>query len=609
MVYEAGSVIPGRHPSSSNQTVSFLLEILFDRLGKAAKHTWNMSDSPPQRMLSDTTLQKRSAVSSFLFKLCDANAHATKVALFRRSDKVHTYPRHLAPIAGAIDPQTDATPVETAWRELKEETSLTSSTVKPWRKGRVFSFKDESVGREWTIYPFAFLLKSPSDRTEALQPAENCDNDDGDGITLDWEHDFYNWHDPDEVLSRVNEKGVDATICGQKLVPRIADSLQNVYPEYELGNTAGRRLREGLQQLQNDHESGARELATIALSILKDILIEVRPSTVRVESSEDEWGVWWRNVRLISWHIWTNGRESMGAAIGSALLSVLVDLEKVYEKRDCEDDIVRIVECSIGKREAMKKRLCEAFDAYLRDEVIGKGDMKERKTLRVMTLSASSTIRESILHFLSSGVCDFSFETLDLRILESRPLYEGVSLASIILSSYKSLGKDVTRPKINITLYTDCSAALAARDVDVVLIGADRRIAGLDGAVSNKTGSLPAILAAKHLSPQAKILVISELDKVAQVESMDSHAEEDNDVAEVLCAWRLAGVKGAGVIDSQLSGEQNDDALAVKNVYFEWVPAALIDSYITDEGVMSVAGIRERSTWVIQQVHRFFDHL
>uniref|UniRef100_A0A093UX80 Methylthioribose-1-phosphate isomerase n=1 Tax=Talaromyces marneffei PM1 TaxID=1077442 RepID=A0A093UX80_TALMA len=562
MVYEAGSVIPGRHPSSSNQTVSFLLEILFDRLGKAAKHTWNMSDSPPQRMLSDTTLQKRSAVSSFLFKLCDANAHATKVALFRRSDKVHTYPRHLAPIAGAIDPQTDATPVETAWRELKEETSLTSSTVKPWRKGRVFSFKDESVGREWTIYPFAFLLKSPSDRTEALQSAENCDNDDGDGITLDWEHDFYNWHDPDEVLSRVNEKGVDATICGQKLVPRIADSLQNVYPEYKLGNTAGRRLREGLQQLQNDHESGARELATIALSILKDILIEVRPSTVRVESSEDEWGVWWRNVRLISWHIWTNGRESMGAAIGSALLSVLVDLEKVYEKRDCEDDIVRIVECSIGKREAMKKRLCEAFDAYLRDEVIGKGDMKERKTLRVMTLSASSTIRESILHFLSSGVCDFSFETLDLRILESRPLYEGAD-----------------------------------------------RIAGLDGAVSNKTGSLPAILAAKHLSPQAKILVISELDKVAQVESMDSHAEEDNDVAEVLCAWRLAGVKGAGVIDSQLSGEQNDDALAVKNVYFEWVPAALIDSYITDEGVMSVAGIRERSTWVIQQVHRFFDHL
>jgi translation initiation factor 2B subunit (eIF-2B alpha/beta/delta family)/8-oxo-dGTP pyrophosphatase MutT (NUDIX family) len=523
----------------------------------------------------------------------------------RKSNRITGYRHHLAPISGTIDSQTDATPVETAWRELKEETSLTSSTVKLWRKGRSFSFQDESVGREWTIYPFAFLHKSPSDRTEVIHSAEDCDSDDGDGIDLDWEHDFYNWHDPEEVLSRLDEKGFDATICGQKLVPHIANSLLNVYPEYMLGTTAGRRLRGGLQQLQNDHESGARELATIALNILADILIEVRPSKVRVESSEDKWGVWWRSVRLISWHIWTNGRESMGAAIGSALFSVLADLEKLYEKRACEDDIVRIVERSIGKREAMTKRLCEAFDAYLREEVIGKADMEQKTTLRVMTLSASSTIRESILHFLRRDDCDISFETLDVRVLESRPLYEGVSLASTILSSFQLIGEDVARPKINVTIYTDSSAALAARDIDVLLIGADR-IAGFDGAVSNKTGSLPAILAAKHISPQVRILVISELDKVAPGESIASHhPEEDNDAEEVLCAWRLAGVKGADVIDSRMGR----DGLAVKNVYFEWIPSALIDSYITDEGVMGVAGVRERSIWISQQVHRFFDNL
>lgn len=408
------------------------------------------------------------------------------------------------------------------------------------------------------------------------------------------------------MLSRLDEKGFDATMCGQKFVPRIADSLKNVYPEYKLGTTAGKRLREGLQQLQNDHESGARELATIALNILKNILLEIRPSKLRVERSEDKWDVWWRDVRLVSWHIWKNGRESMGAAIGSALLSVLADLEKLYEERGCEDGVVRIVERSIEKREAMTRRLCEAFDSYLREEVIGKAVMEQRRTLRVMTLSASSTIRESILHFLRRNGCnsDISFEALDVRILESRPLYEGVSLASTILSSIQSVGEDVTQPKVNVSLYTDSSAALAARDVDVVLIGADR-IAGFDGAVSNKTGSLPAILAAKHISPQARILVISELDKVAQAESIESHPEEDNDAEEVLRAWRLAGVKGADVIDSQL----DDSGLAVKNVYFEWVPSALIDCYVTDEGVMGVAGIRERSTWVKQQVHRFFDHL
>lgn len=443
-----------------------------------------------------------------------------------------------------------------------------------------------------------------------MHSAENCDSDDGDGITLDWEHDFYNWHDPEEVLSRIDEKGLDATLCGQRFVPRIADSLRNVYPEYQLGYTAGRLLRKGLQQLQNDHESGARELANIALNILKDILLEIRPSKLRIERNEDKWNVWWRDVRLISWHLWKNGRESMGAAIGSAILSVLADLEKPYEEKPREDDIAHIVERSIGKRETMTKRLCGAFDTYIRKEVIGNSLMEQRKTLRVMTLSASSTIRESILYILRTDGCinEAPFETLDVRVLESRPLYEGVSLASTILSSVQLVDDDVPRPKINVSLYTDSSAALAARDIDVLLLGADR-IAGYDGAVSNKTGSLPAILAAKHISPQAKILVISELDKVAQAESMASHPEEDNDAEEVSRAWKLAGVKGADVTDRQLGGEHNDNGLAIKNIYFEWVPSALIDAYITDEGVMGVAGIRERSTWVDQQVHKFFDHL
>lgn len=293
----------------------------------------------------------------------------------------------------------------------------------------------------------------------------------------------------------------------------------------------------------------------------------------------------------------------MGAAIGSAILSVLADLQKLYEGRASERDVLDIIESSIGKREAMTKRLCEAFDSYLREEVIGKAVTEHKKTLRLMTLSASSTIRESILHFLRMGGCnsDISLESLDVRVLESRPLYEGVSLASAIVSSFQSVREGPTR--LNVSLYTDSSAALAARDIDVLLIGADR-IAGYDGAVSNKIGSLAAVLAAKYVSPQARILVISELDKVAQAESIESHPEEDNDAEEVLRAWRLARVKGADIIDNQLGS-----GLAVKNIYFEWVPSGLINSYITDGGVMDVAGIRERSAWVSRQVHRFFDDL
>jgi translation initiation factor 2B subunit (eIF-2B alpha/beta/delta family) len=66
---------------------------------------------------------------------------------------------------------------------------------------------------------------------------------------------------------------------------------------------------------------------------------------------------------------------------------------------------------------------------------------------------------------------------------------------------------------LQLTVYTDASAALASKEVDFVLLGADR--ISDSGSVSNKTGSLPAVLSARHVCPVAKVLVLSELEKVA----------------------------------------------------------------------------------------------
>jgi translation initiation factor 2B subunit (eIF-2B alpha/beta/delta family) len=67
---------------------------------------------------------------------------------------------------------------------------------------------------------------------------------------------------------------------------------------------------------------------------------------------------------------------------------------------------------------------------------------------------------------------------------------------------------------VEITLYPDAAAALASSGVDILLLGADRIAAS--GAVSNKTGSLPASLSVRHISPVAKVVVLSELEKVAR---------------------------------------------------------------------------------------------
>ncbi|CRG91045.1 hypothetical protein PISL3812_08093 [Talaromyces islandicus] len=559
---------------------------------------------------SSATLQRRSVVSSFLFKYSDIHARAAEVALFRRSDKVRTYQHHLAPISGSIDRQADSTPLDAAWRELEEETSLTPSTVKLWRKGRPFTFQDYAVGREWTIYPFAFLLKSyPCSHTKVDK--DNTSTDKTDGVVLDWEHDFHNWYDPEEVLHRLFEDGPEATVSGQKLVPRIADSLIRVYPEYELGSMPGKRLRDGLQQLQDDHASGARELATIALGILKDILVGIRPS--EAYEGEANWEEWWRKVRLAAWHIWANGRESMGAAIASALITALTELDGFQRDGQYNAEYVeQLMSALIDERRAMTAELSQFFAAYVKHELLkDRREAHDGTTLRILTLSASSTIRESLLHLLATTT---DIHTVDLRVLESRPLFEGVSLASSMLSSYQNRQSGDSNecedncPKLNITLYTDASAALASADIDLLLLGADRLTA--DGAVSNKTGSLPAVLAAKHVSPQAKVVVLSEVDKVAEG---DGHSEESNQPAEVMRGWREAAaggtLKGLDVVDATAGRGSATVAVEVKNIYFEQVPPSLVDSYITNDGIKEVSDIQRRSKWVGEQIRRFFDDL
>lgn len=477
---------------------------------------------------------------------------------------------HLAPISGSIEHGQDQSSLDTAWRELREETGLTPSDLRLWRCGKPFSFADESVGREWTVYPFAFRMRS-SDRTR---------------IRIDWEHEGYVWLDAAEVLR------------GEGCVPRLRDSFSRVYFEGggEMSVPAGRRLAEGLEELARDRESGARQLAGIALGIFRDVLS-------RLSSSGDD-GAWWSRVRMVAWHLWKNGRESMGASVVNALVAVLVDLEAVVVSQtdgSAKDRVLGVIDAHIQRRAGTTARLCDAFGAYARTIVQDRAD----KTLRLLTLSASSTIRECVLHVAAAA--GGGLEGIDLRILESRPLYEGVSMASaLLLSDLPSSGDNP--PRVKITIYTDASAALSATEVDMVLLGADRISA--DGAVSNKTGSLPAVLSARHACPSSKTVVLSELDKVAEPGNAREHVVEENDPAEVTRAWKEGGVKGVDVITDALQCEEKRRAtIEVQNVYFEWVSPDLIDAYICEEGIRGVSDIQQRSTWVGSRIEHFFDGL
>ncbi|KAI1501346.1 translation initiation factor eIF-2B subunit family protein [Biscogniauxia marginata] len=526
--------------------------------------------SPTEASRPASGIKKRAVVGSFLFKIPHGDEKQARVALFRRSGDVRTYQHKLAPLSGSVEPD-DANPMATALREIQEETTLTPASLELLRVGKPYSFTDDSIGREWTINPFAFRLKDTAEGGKGEA-----------GITLDWEHEGIEWFDPLDVKDSDEFGGV----------PKLVNSLRRVWPEYDLGSRAGKTLTDGLQTLRNDHESGARQLAAISLSILKGIVAELD------NTSLDE--SWWANIRMAAWHL-CKVRESMGAAITTAIVKALDQIEAAFLVTDLTpaEKVRRMIEdldTQLDKRNFATNQIADSLVAYLRQSVLSGAEPK--KSISILTLSYSSTISNCLLQAVSSlGV------SLDLRVLESRPLYEGVTLASKVLEAGNQ------KADMNITLHSDASVAHAARGIDILVLGADRLSSA--GDVSNKIGSLPAVLSARHVAPQSKVVILSETEKIARPGSMNEHESEENDPAELTRAWQ-GTVKGVNTIQDALqvarSGSEHP-RVTVKNIYFEWIPAHLVDAYATEEGIWAVEEIAKRSQWISNEMDRFFKDL
>ncbi|KAK1141737.1 hypothetical protein N8T08_008835 [Aspergillus melleus] len=510
-----------------------------------------------------STLEKRDVVSSFIFHFPPDRPNEPVVALFRRSDKVNTYQHHLAPISGTIS-RNDNDPLTAAWRELQEETTLTPASLSLWRTGKPFTFSDPSVNREWKIHPFAFRLTSPEST-----------------IKIDWEHEGWEWHDPRAVS--------DNESFGE--VPRLKESLHRVWFEGSVNLRAGKAFAACLDRLHNDHESGANELTAIALSGFRDFIMHTR-------NGLDE--NWWATVRMVAWHLVKNGRESMAAATLNAVLSALAGVHDVLIQNTDDDvkwdRILAHMDFEVRRRTANTGRILESFTEYLKLNFVADG---KRDKITILTMSASSTIRDSILDAFAA----LDFQTLELRVLESRPLFEGASIASSILCRFKTQ-LEGSGKNLSIKIYTDASAALAAEHVDIVLLGADR-ISAHKG-VSNKTGSLPAALSAKHVSPKAQVIVLSGLEKInGTCGLIDDNKREDNGPREVVHSWGNDGIKGMKVLHEGM----DRGVVEVKNVYFEWVPFSLIDTFVSEEGILDVETIAGQSKQLGLLADRYFGDL
>jgi 8-oxo-dGTP pyrophosphatase MutT (NUDIX family) len=120
--------------------------------------------------------------------------HDDKILLLKRSSRVKTYKGYWAGISGYVEKGED--PLQTAIKEIREETALKDSDVEFLHRLPPFKFTDEYAGElfEWTIHIFLFHSKTRE-------------------ITIDWEHVDYNWVSP-------------SIIASYKTVPKLQEAIK-----------------------------------------------------------------------------------------------------------------------------------------------------------------------------------------------------------------------------------------------------------------------------------------------------------------------------------------------------------------------------------------------
>jgi len=171
--------------------------------------------------------------------------------------------------------------------------------------------------------------------------------------------------------------------------------------------------------------------------------------------------------------------------------------------------------------------------------------LKNRKS--VVTLSYSSTV-ESILRYGLPSSCR-------VIIAESRPLMEG-----------RRLFKNLEHIFADLRMITDAQMGVAIPNTDLMLVGADTILSDL--AVVNKTGTyLSALVSHTH--------------------------SRDFFVAADTYKINVAMDSGNCVLESKSGSELwPNHEKQCDNVYFDITPAKLISGFVTEEGILDVAGMK-----------------
>jgi 8-oxo-dGTP pyrophosphatase MutT (NUDIX family) len=103
------------------------------------------------------------------------------ILILKRSDKVRTYKGFWSGISGYVEEGEE--PVDTAFKEIREETGLNDNNVELIKIVNTIKFTSFYEGEryDWKVYPFLFKILKKSK------------------IQIDWENISYKWIKPSDI--------------------------------------------------------------------------------------------------------------------------------------------------------------------------------------------------------------------------------------------------------------------------------------------------------------------------------------------------------------------------------------------------------------------------
>ncbi len=111
---------------------------------------------------------------------CILKNNEGNILVLKRSNKVRTYKGMWCGVSGYVE--EDEKPIDTAYKEIREETGLNKENIILLKRGDPIVFEDVYEGETYNWKVFSFLFKK-----------------EGGKVNIDWEHSRYEWISPFKV--------------------------------------------------------------------------------------------------------------------------------------------------------------------------------------------------------------------------------------------------------------------------------------------------------------------------------------------------------------------------------------------------------------------------